>query len=98
MSQKRRTFTRDFKHEAVRLVESSQKPVTVIARDLGIDHSVLRSWVLKFKQHPEDAFPGKGHRHADDEELVRLHREVAILREERDILKKALAIFSREPK
>ena len=95
MQKTQRTFTREFKVEAVQLVQSSQKPLAQIARDLGIADSTLHHWRKLFADHGEQAFPGSGHQTAQEEELRRLKRELDLLRQERDILKKALGIFSR---
>ena len=98
MSRERRTFSREFKIEAVRLVRDQGVSVTQVSRDLGVAYSVLRRWVEQFTSEPDQAFPGKGRVRPDEEELRRLQRENTVLREERAILKKALAIFSKEPK
>ena len=98
MSRERRTFSREFKIEAVRLVRDQWLSITQVSRDLGVSYSVLRRWVEQFTSEPDQAFPGKGRVRPDEEELRRLQRENTVLREERAILKKALAIFSKEPK
>jgi transposase len=95
MQKTQRTFTKEFKREAVQLVKTSHKPLAQIARDLGIADSTLHHWRQLFTEHGEHAFPGSGHQTAQEEEIKRLKREVEILRQERDILKKALGIFSR---
>lgn len=90
-----RFYTRDFKREAVRLSESSEQSVAQIARDLGIPERVLYRWRLALRDQPEHAFPGKGHQSELEEENRRLRRELELLKQEREILKKAVAIFSR---
>ena len=95
MTKIQRTFTREFKLEAVKLAHSSHKPMTQIARDLGIADTTLLRWRLQFSEHGEQAFPGSGHQLPQEEEIRRLQRENDLLRQERDILKKALGIFSR---
>ena len=90
-----RIYTRDFKLEAVRLSESSEKTVAQIARDLGIPERVLYRWRRELREQPEQAFPGKGHQSELEEENRRLRRELEQLKQEREILKKAVAIFSR---
>ena len=95
MQKTQRTFTKEFKLEAVQLVKTSNKPLAQIARDLGIADSTLHHWRQLFAEHGEQDFPGSGHQTAQEEEIRRLKREVEILRQERDILKKALGIFSR---
>jgi transposase len=91
----RRTFTREFKEDAVRLVTEQKMPVSRAAIDLGIHENTLHKWIRQYKADPEEAFPGKGRLKPQEEELRRLQRENEILREEREILKKALAIFSK---
>ncbi len=98
MGRERRKFTREFKQEAVRLAASGDRSVAKVAEDLGIDDSVLRRWMKEHQGDPEQSFPGKGRLKERDEELRRLERELARVKEERDILKKAVAIFSRGPK
>jgi transposase len=95
MKKTQRTFTQEFKVEAVKLAQSSTKPLVQIARDLGIADSTLHHWCKLFSEHGERAFPGSGHRMPQEEEIRRLKRENEVLRQERDILKKALGIFSR---
>jgi transposase len=87
MGRERRSFTREFKREAVRLAESGDRPVAQVANDLGIDQSVLRRWIMQHKQDREQSFPGKGRLKERDEEIRRLERELARVKEERDILK-----------
>ena len=95
MSERRKTYTREFKIEAVRLLESSGKSGREIEDDLGIGRGQIYRWrkELSGEDGKVRAFPGTGN--PRDEELARLKRENAILREERDILRKAVAIFSR---
>ena len=92
---KRRAFTKEFKAQTVRLVRDSGKSIGVIARELDLGESVLRSWV---RQADVDAGRGgPGALTTDErEEFTRLHREVRTLRMERDILKKATAFFAKE--
>jgi len=95
MQKEQRTFTREFKQEAVQLVRSSDKSQAQIARDLGIADSTLHHWCKQFSEHGQQAFPGSGHQTPQEEELRHLKRENEVLRQERDILKKAIGIFSR---
>ena len=95
MQKEQRTFTREFKQEAVQLVRSSNKSQAHIARDLGIADSTLHHWCKLFAEHGEQAFPGSGHQTPQEEEIRHLKRENEVLRQERDILKKAIGIFSR---
>ncbi len=91
----RRRYDRQYKLDAVRMVQDSNRPVASVARDLGIHPNVLYKWRDQLLRDPDQAFPGKGKLKPEDEELHKLRREVELLKEERDILKKALAVFSR---
>lgn len=93
---KRQRFTKEFKHEALRLWKSSGRPAAVVARELGLRRNHLDKWVTALEARGEAAFPGSGKRTAPEDELARLRREVERLREERDILKKAAAYFAKE--
>jgi transposase len=95
MQKEQRTYTREFKQEAVQLVRSSDKSQAQIARDLGIADSTLHHWCKLFSEQGEQAFPGSGHQTPQEEDLRQLRRENDLLRQERDILKKAIGIFSR---
>ncbi len=96
MPKEQRTFTKEFKQEAVRLVETSGKSMVQVARDLGIADSTLYHWCKQQSKQGVQAFPGSGHHSEHEEELRRLKRAREIVSQERDILKKALSIFSKE--
>ena len=87
-----------FKREAVRLVEEEGRSAFSVERDLGLGNGVISRWRKALSKDSEHPFPGKGRQKPDEEELRHLKRENDILRQERDILKKALAIFSKTPK
>jgi transposase len=92
----RRHFTKEFKLEAVRLLEHSGRPGAEIARELGIRRNQLYKWAEQLKgKGATRAFLGSGPRRAAEDELTRLKRELAQVTEERDILKKAAAFFAR---
>jgi len=91
-----KTYTREFKEEAVRLVRTSGKPIAQIARELGISDSAIHGWRKELTEHGKDAFPGKGYQTELEEENRRLKRELERVQQERDIVKKAVGIFSRE--
>ena len=93
----RRSFSREFKFEAVKLVKERGVSVTQAAKDLGISQSVLGRWVREAVADPKQAFPGRGQMKPDDAEVARLKRELAKTKAERDILKKAIAFFAKEP-
>ncbi len=94
---KYKTYSKEFKLEAVRLLEKSGKPGAEIARELGIKRNQLYKWQeqLKARGH-EGVFPGQGRRHGREAELARLQGENARLKEENAILKKAARYFARE--
>jgi transposase len=96
MARKRRTYTREFKVEAVKLVTEKGYSVAEAARSLGIGETLLRSWKQSLENHGEQAFPGHGNLPAIEEELRQLKAENRRLQMERDILKKATAFFAKE--
>jgi transposase len=91
----KKTYTREFKREAVRLAQTSGKPIAHIARELGISDASIHQWRKELAADGQEAFPGSGHQTAQEEELRRLKRELEVTRQERDILKKALIVFSK---
>ena len=93
---RRRSFTREFKVEAVRLVRERGVSVAQAARDLDVHENVLRKWVKDFESDPAQSFPGNGRMKPEQLEIERLRREVVRLKAERDILKKAAAYFAKE--
>ncbi len=96
MAKQQKTYTREFKQEAVQLVKSSGKPMSQVARELGISDSALYHWCKQLEDQGDQAFPGSGHQNAQEEEVRRLKRELEVTKQERDILKKGVSIFSRE--
>ena len=102
MARQRRSFTPEFKQEAVRLMKESGRPVAQIARELGVRADMLRSWRKQADQcaaaGAAEVFPGNGKLTGEAEEIRRLRRELEIVRQERDFLKKAAAYFAKESK
>ena len=96
MGTTKKSYTSEFKQEAVRLVSQGGVTVAQGARDLGLNYNMLARWKRESEASGGRAFPGKGN--SQDEELDRLKRENEILRQERDILKKAVGIFSQLPR
>ena len=97
----RKTFTPEFKREAVRLLEAGNKPGAQIARELGIKRNQLYKWQEEIDKHGEAAFPGMGRRSSSETleaENARLKRELAKAQEEAEILKKAAEFFAKELK
>ena len=95
MSQQRRRYTKEFKLEAIQLVQSQGSNASAIARNLGIEPNLLNRWIREYKADNKYAFPGLGKLKEPEEELHQLRKELADTKMERDILKKALAIFSK---
>jgi len=95
MAKEQRTYTKEFKIEAVRLAETSGKPITELARELGVSDSTIHNWRRQLAEHGGDAFPGSGHQTPIEEENRRLKRELEIVKQECNILKKAIIVFSR---
>ena len=95
MSSKRRTYSREFKIEAAKLSYNSDKPVEEIAQDLGVSQSSLNRWRQEYRADPDQAFPGNGQMKERDAEVARLKKELREARMENEILKKAVAIFTR---
>ena len=93
---KRRKFSREFKVEAAKLVRVRGVSVAQASRDLDVHENVLRKWVKELAADPQHAFPGQGQMKPEQQEIERLRREVAKLKAERDILKKAAAFFAKE--
>ena len=94
----RRSFTREFKLEAVRLVSEHNISVAQAARDLDIHDNVLRRWVRQYREDPVNAFRGAGQMKPEQAEIAQLKQEIRKLKAERDILKKASAYFAKELK
>jgi transposase len=94
----RRSFSREYKLEAVKLIQDRGVTVAQAARDLDIHENVLRKWVKEFRMDPQQSFPGHGQMKPEQLEIERLRREVIKLKAERDILKKAAAYFAKELK
>jgi len=92
----RKRYSKEFKLEAVRLLEAGDRTAKQIEHDLGIGSGQVGKWRREFEDSGERAFPGNGT--LRDEELVRLRKENASLREDREILRKVVAMFSRPPK
>ena len=94
MSTTKRVYTREFKQEAVKLKETSEKSTVEIESDLGIAHGLLNKWKRQLAGEGTEAFRGRGHLTTSEAEVRQLRQENEVLRQEREILKKALAIPS----
>ena len=93
--QARRSFDKEFKLSAVKLVLESEKSVESIASELGVSSNTLFNWKRKYLEDAKNAFPGKGRMKPEDEELRRVKKELLRVTMERDILKKAIAYFAK---
>src|SRR5438270_7616043 len=91
MQKVQKTYTAEFKREVVQLAQTSGKPITHIARELGISDTSIQKFRKELTEHGSQAFPGSGHQTAQEEEVRRLKRELEIVKQERDILKKRWA-------
>ena len=98
MGSKAVRYTREFKLEAVRLALQGERPMKETAQELGVHPNILYKWVREHKAEPVMAFPGKGRLKADEEEIAGLKRDYERVKMERDILKKAMAIFTQAQK
>jgi len=94
----RKRYSREFKLEAVKLILEQGLTVTQASQDLGINGQMLSRWKKQYIEDSSFSFPGNGKLKPKDDELQRLRKEVARLREERNILKKAAAFFAKESK
>jgi len=92
----RRTYSSEFKREAVALASRPGQTVVGVAEGLGIEAGLIRRWRREFSEHGRQAFAGQGV--ARDEELMALRRELAQVKKERDFLKSAAAYFAKEGK
>jgi len=88
-------YDKEFKVNAVKIYLKHNKSIEQISKDLGVSRASLGHWIKQYKEEGEGSFPGSGH--VINEELKALKRELHLVRQERDILKKAVAIFS-EPR
>lgn len=95
MTKKQQKHTKEFKLETIELARTSGKNDSQLERELGLSRGCLYNWRKEVQREGAQAFPGKGRLKADDEYMRGLERELAIVQQERDILKKALAIFTR---
>ena len=95
---KRKQFSAEFKREAVRLLDTSKKQPSDLARELGVRRNQLYKWKDQLSRRGKQAFPGHGHRSDNNDEVNRLRQELEQVKEERDILKKAAAYFAKDLK
>ena len=94
---KRRKYDKAFKREAVRLVLEDRRPAAEVERNLGTGSNMVSRWVREFQEDPEYSFPGQGKMKDPEQEVRDLKKKLERVTRERDILKKAVAIFSTDP-
>ena len=86
-----KSYSTEFKMEAVKRLEKSGEPLSKVAADLGVKPTTMQGWVNKYRKSPKAPFIGSGHLSPEDEKLHKLEKENRDLKEENDILKKAAA-------
>lgn len=91
-----KSYTKDFKMQAVKLVLQENIKVAVVAEKFGVHPVVLYRWVSDYKEFGDDAFVGSGHQHAADAALRKLRKQNEMLQMENEILKKAAAYFAKK--
>lgn len=96
MTEERKSYSRQFKMDAVKLVTEQGYRITEAARNLDINPNLLGKWRNQLVSESDESFPGKGHMTPENEELNRLRKENKRLRMEHEILKKAAAFFAKE--
>jgi transposase len=96
MKKQRKTYTKEFKLETIRLYENSDKSAAAIEHDLELPAGVIHKWRSRLARQGQKAFVGKGHQGELEAEVKRLRRELEVARQERDILKAAVVFFSKE--
>ena len=96
MGNPRRTYTKEFKLETLKLAELSEKSVSQIEREMGLPTGIIFRWQKLARQDGEQAFPGHGNLKEAESRIEQLEKEVNNLRLERDILKKAVRVFSQD--
>jgi transposase len=98
MSKERRKYSKEFKLEAIQLYEKGERPVSEVERELGITQGLLWKWKADLEKQPkkEEAFPGNGKLSETDARIRQLEREIALLKEDKEILKKVLTMYSKD--
>lgn len=98
MTKERRKYSREFKLEAIRVFENGERTISEVERELGITQGLLWKWKADLEKHPkkEEAFPGNGKMTDTEARIRQLEREIAVLKEDKDILKKVLTMYSKD--
>lgn len=92
----RKKYTPEYKKEIVKLVTETGKKPAQVAKDIGVHEATLYKWLSQYTSYGKDAFPGKGNLRNDAKEMREMKKKIADLEEENAILKKAMAIFSKD--
>ena len=92
----RRQYSKEYKQEAVLLAQQSQVSISEVARNLGINNTMLRRWIKEATEPAKQAFTGQGN--PRDEEIAVLRQELSQVKKERDFLREAAAYFAKHPK
>ena len=90
----KKTYTKEFKLGAARMVVNERKRGSEVARDLGVSTASIAKWASDYRKSGAGAFPGKGHLPPEDERIRQLEKENRHLRMERDLLKKTMGLFA----
>jgi transposase len=100
MGKERRKYSKEFKLEAIRTYENGERPAAEVERELGITAGMISKWKESLNKQPkkEEAFPGNGRLPNTEAHIRQLEREIAILKEDKEILKKVLTMFSKDGK
>jgi transposase len=96
MLEKRKTYDKEFKLSAVKMIVEGGMSVSRISKDLGVNENSLYKWKRDYLEDQQNAFPGKGRMRPEEEQLMNLKKELSMVKMERDILKKAIAFFAKE--
>lgn len=94
MKKERQVHTAQFKHDALNLWQTTDRSARQVEKELGLTAGILYKWKKQLERDGEEAFPGQGRLKPSDERVRQLERELAIVKQERDILKKTVGIFS----
>lgn len=98
MKKKKGRYSNEFKQEVLRMAETSEKPISELERDLGLSAGLVRKWMQRYRIDEHDQELARSESNESEAEIRRLKRELEIVKQERDILKKAIQVFSREQK
>ena len=98
MKKRRGRYSNEFKQEVLRMAETTDKSISELERDLGLTHGLIRKWMQRYRIEEDHAELQRSESSESEAEIRRLKRELEIVKQERDILKKAIQVFSRDQK